>query len=41
MPLPEDAEWVAKVEYAEANNLPHPYGWPKEKHADWAYVLEA
>ena len=34
-PLPEDAEWVAKVEYSEANNLPHPYGWSKEKHAEW------
>jgi hypothetical protein len=34
-PLPEDAEWVAKVEYAKANNLPHHYDWPKEKHAEW------
>ena len=34
-PLPEDAEWIAKVEYAKAHELPHPYDWPKEKHAAW------
>ena len=34
-PLPEDAEWVAKVEYAKAHKLPHPSDWPKEKHAEW------
>jgi hypothetical protein len=31
-PLPHDAEWIAKVEYARAHKLPHPYDWPKEKH---------
>jgi len=34
-PLPEDAEWIEKVEYARAHGLPHPYDWPKEKHAAW------
>jgi hypothetical protein len=34
-PLPDDAEWVAKVEYAKARELPHPYDWPEERHAEW------
>lgn len=38
-PLPEDAEWVAKVEYAKARGLPHPYDWPEEKHAEWRAAI--
>jgi hypothetical protein len=34
-PLPEDAEWIAKVEYAKAHKMPHPYHRPKERHAAW------
>jgi hypothetical protein len=34
-PLPDDAEWCTKVEYARAHDLPHPYDWPREKHAEW------
>jgi hypothetical protein len=34
-PLPRDAEWCAKVEYATAHGLPHPYDWPEKMHAEW------
>jgi hypothetical protein len=35
-PTPEDAEWCAKVEYARAHGLEHPYGRPREAHKAWA-----
>jgi hypothetical protein len=34
-PLPDEVEWIAKVEYARAHGLPHPYHWPKEQHHSW------
>jgi len=35
-PTPEDAEWVEKVECAEAHAFTHPYyDWPFKAHAAW------
>jgi hypothetical protein len=34
-PTPQDAEWVAKVEFAREHNIPHPYDWPLEAHESW------
>jgi hypothetical protein len=34
-PLPHDAEWITKVEFARAHDIPHPYDWPAEAHEAW------
>ena len=39
-PLPRDAERIEMVEFAKAHGLPHPYDWPKGKHAEWRRLRE-
>jgi hypothetical protein len=34
-PTPQDTEGCAKVEYARAHGLEHPYHWPREAHEAW------